>query len=145
MYCARLLNKSTTCSSQVTILTSSIYLLVIFFHLFSTQTCCSCPLPSCLCSPEDLILQWCIPFVLRERRREKEQVLREASCPSRCAEDKACCSMPGTAVAGTLSMACPLQGLRYRDKSHVPLRSCQLDHPYHISGGKLKPDGVVFI
>lgn len=35
MYFARLLNKPKTCSSQVTILASSIYLLVIFFHLYS--------------------------------------------------------------------------------------------------------------
>lgn len=35
MYFARLLNKSTTCSSQVTVLTSSVYLLVIFFPLYS--------------------------------------------------------------------------------------------------------------
>lgn len=35
IYFARLLNRSKTCSSQVTILSSSIYLLVIFFHLYS--------------------------------------------------------------------------------------------------------------
>lgn len=37
MYFARLLSKSKTCSSQVTILTCSIYLLVILFHLYSSH------------------------------------------------------------------------------------------------------------
>lgn len=111
-YFARLLNKSKTCSSQVTSLTSSIYLLVIFFYLYS---------PHKLAAPAHFHPAWA-PLgalfcgdVLRERGREKEQGLGEAGCPCRGAEDKtclSCCSLPGTAVAGTLSMACPLQGLR---------------------------------
>lgn len=38
--------------------------------VFPTQTCCCCPLLSCLFSPA---------FLLRERERDKEQVLREAA------------------------------------------------------------------
>lgn len=146
IYFVRLLYKSKTCSSQITVLTPCL-----------TPSCSSSICISHMCL---LLLPTFLLPVLPWRpqsgevgsfavgRGSRHRVRRAA--PGRGAGDwvcLGCCSLPGIQQ---LQAPCqwtinPLQGLCLKDKSCMLLGRCQFEHPCSVSSHKLKPDGVVFI